>query len=146
MARKSKSVNVTTEDVMFTVLGALGGLAVNGALNKALASQPADTVEMAGKLIPAAKLIGGGYVASQKKMDRRARFAALGLAGTGGIELGMKLQPKFFSIGSSTNVFELIGNTEEVLELPIAPQAELDTSELFTEESVMGVGEGPMVL
>lgn len=137
MARK-KGVNLSQEDILFAVGGALGGIVINGALNKALASQPESTRDMVGKALPAIKLLGGGYVAMNKKMDRKLRFAAIGMAATGGIELGTKFAPDYFSIGNSADVFEMIGRSDDVLALPIVPSVPLEEPAFMAADPVLG--------
>lgn len=136
MARRSKSVSLGQEDIIFAVGGALGGLALNGVLNQVLANQPENTRNTLAKAIPAVKLIGGGFLAMNSKMDRKLRFAGIGMAATGGIELGSQFAPDYFGIGSSGDVFSLVAGTD-VLALPIVPSANLET-----EFSVMGSGSG----
>lgn len=138
MARKGKSVTVTSEDVVFAVIGGVGALLVNGALNKALSNQPEGTRQMVGKALPFAKIALGGYLAMDSKMDRKARFAGLGIAATGGVEAGIKMAPQYFSIsGTGADVFDLIGNSN-IVSLPVVPSQPLSSGRLFEEESVMG--------
>ncbi|MEM9527563.1 MAG: hypothetical protein AAGA31_13195 [Bacteroidota bacterium] len=144
MAR-SKSMNLTIEDAGYVVGGALAGMALNLVANKALASQSENIRQMAGRGIPAAKVIGGGYLATKKKMDRRLRMAGLGLAATGGIELGRSLAPQYFGIGSADDVFSMIGSPDDVLSLPVVPSAPLEQP-LFQEEAVMGTYQDGAVL
>lgn len=135
MARRTtKSVSLSQEDILFAVGGALGGMAVNGLLNKALASQPESTRNTISKALPAAKLVGGGILAMNKKGDRRMRFVGIGMAATGGIELGSQFAPEYFGIGSSGDVFSLLSGTDDVLALPIVPSAPLERD----FDSVMG--------
>ncbi|MEO0733388.1 MAG: hypothetical protein AAFZ52_11175 [Bacteroidota bacterium] len=136
MARK-KSVNLTIEDAGYVVGGALAGMALNLVANKALASQSANVKQMAAKGIPAAKVLGGGYLATQKKMDRRLRMAGLGLAATGGIELGRAVAPQYFGIGSADDIFSMIGSPDSVLALPVVPSAPLEDP-ILQEEALMG--------
>lgn len=141
MARRksSKSVNITTEDVGFAMIGAVGSLALNGLVGRAVASQPANVQDTVGKALPIAKVVGGGYVAMNKKMSRNVRFIGLGVAGTGGIELGVKFAPQYFSIGNAGggDVFAFIGSP--TVKIPIEPAGE--GQQLFEEEAVMGAGD-----
>ncbi|MEM9930391.1 MAG: hypothetical protein AAF840_11270, partial [Bacteroidota bacterium] len=91
--RKSRNVTLGVEDILFGVGGAVAGLAINPILSKALASQPESTRSMIGKFLAPAKVAGGGYVAMNKKMDRKVRMLGLGVAAAGGIELGVQYAP-----------------------------------------------------
>lgn len=135
--RSSKSVNITMEDVGYAMLGAVGSLALNGVVGKAVASQPANVQDTVGKALPVVKVVGGGYVAMNKKMPRPARFVGMGVAGTGSIELGVKFAPQYFSIGNTGggDVFAFIGSPNTV-QIPIEPAGGND--QLFEEEAVMG--------
>lgn len=124
------------EDIAFGIGGAVAGLALNPLLSKALASQPESTRSMIGKFLPAAKVAGGGYVALNKKMDRKMRMAGLGLAAAGGIELGVVYAPGVVSISGTGDVFDMIGSPD-VLELPIAPSAPLERS-AFAGDAILG--------
>ncbi|MEM6397778.1 MAG: hypothetical protein AAF741_15625 [Bacteroidota bacterium] len=125
MAR-TKSLTITQEDILYACGGALGGIALNGVLSKVLESQPESTRSAIGKALPAAKLIGGGYLATQKKQDRKMRMLGLGVAATGTLELGIKFAPQYFSISGTGDVFDMLGDTTDVLALPIVPSAEFD--------------------
>ena len=152
MARKrrgSKSFTITTEDLVFTGLGALGGLALNYGANQLLASQPENTKNMARKALPALKVVGGGSVAINKKMDRKTRFLGIGMAATGSIELGKQVAPQFFGIAGIGNadVFALIGDASSV-SIPIAPAkgAHEEGNESFETEPILGATEDMMIL
>lgn len=135
---KGKSISVSTEDIAFAVLGAVGGLAVNGVLNNTLATQPEGTRQMVGRALPFVKIAAGGYLAANKKTDRKLRFAGLGLAATGGVEAGVKMAPQYFSIsGTGADVFALIGNSN-VVEFPVVPSEPVQQGRLFEEEAVLG--------
>lgn len=131
MSRK-RSVTITQEDVMYVALGAAGGMALNGVLNKALEKMP--NKEMIGKAVPAAKLLGGGFLATQKKQSRNIRMIGLGLAGTGAVELGQKFAPEYFSIGSA-DIFDYLGSSD-LTRVPVIPAAPLEED----DEVLTGVG------
>ncbi len=136
MARRKTSVSLSQEDILFAIGGALGGMALNGVLNKALESQPENTRNTIAKVIPAAKLVGGGYLAMNKKTDRKFRFLGIGMSVTGGIELGAQFAPDYFGIGSAADVFALTGTNNDILALPIVPSAPLERE----FDTVMGTG------
>ena len=145
--RKSqKSVNLTMEDVAFAVLGAAAGLAINPLANKALAGQSEKVRDMAGKALPAAKVVGGGYLAANSKMDRRLRFGGIGLAAEGGVELGLKYIPSEYVgipiAGMNGDVFSMLGNTT-VVEIPITPSAGLNAGSggSFEQEQILGTAD-----
>lgn len=144
---KGKGFNITMEDVGFAVLGAVAGMAINPLANKALANQSEKVKEIARKALPAAKIVGGGYVAFNKKSNRKLRMGALGLAAEGGVELGLQLLPeKYVSINGMGNgdVFDMLGNT---VEIPITPSASLPTGgeelELMNqdEDQILGAAD-----
>lgn len=140
MARKgkSKSFTVSTEDIAFALVGSVGALAINGVLNNALASQPEGTRQMVGKVLPLAKVALGGYLATNPEVDRKLRFVGLGMAGTGGVEFGIKMAPEYFTIsGTGADVFDLIGNSN-IVSLPVVPSDPISKGQLFEEEAVMG--------
>lgn len=149
MARSKKGggITVTTEDVMYAVAGALGGLAINGIANKALESQSEGVRNTFGKALPILKVAGGAYVAQNKTMSRALRFAGLGVAGVGGIELGVKFAPNYLSInGTGSDVFALIGDTR-VVNIPITPSASAGQDDaMFAEEPVAGTDPDFMIL
>lgn len=125
------------EDIAFGIGGAVAGLALNPIINKALASQPDSTKSMIGKFLSPAKVAGGGYVAMNKKMDRKLRFAGLGLAAAGSLELAVSYAPEgTFSVSGTGDVFDMIGSPN-MLELPIAPSAPLESS-AFAGEAILG--------
>lgn len=133
---KSKKINLGMEDILFGVGGAVAGLALNPILSKALASQPEGTRQMIGKFLAPAKVAGGGYVAMNKKMDRKMRMAGLGLAAAGGIELGVAYAPGVVSISGTGDVFDMIGSPN-MLTLPIAPAAPLENGS-FSGDALLG--------
>lgn len=134
--RKGKSINLGLEDIVAGVGGAVAGMAINGILNKALASQPESTRQMIGKALPFAKIGGGGYVATNRKMSRMVRMGGAGFAAAGGIELAAAYVPNLVSISGTGDVFDMIGSPD-VLELPIAPSAPLESS-AFAGDAVLG--------
>lgn len=135
--RNSKSINLGMEDILFGVGGAVAGMAINGVLNKALASQPENTRGMIGKVLPFAKIGAGGYVATNKKMDRKLRMAGAGFAAAGGIEVAATYVPDLVSISGTGDVFDMIG-AADVLELPIAPSAPLENSSYGDSRAILG--------
>lgn len=148
MARKkstSKSVNITMEDVGYAIIGGVAGLGINGVANKALASAPEALRNNAGKIIPGIKVLGGGYVAMDKNMDRRARFFALGVAGTGAVELGIQYIPAQYTgisaeVSGAGDIFDMLGTVDTVtLDVDPATPITADRGEYFDEELV-GVG------
>ncbi len=151
MARRkaSRSVTITTEDILYGVLGAGVGLAANGVINRALASQPEGTRQTIGQVLPILKVAAGGSVAMNKKMDRKVRFAALGAAFAGGIEAGVKFAPQYFSIsGGSADIFSLIQGTS-VTEIPVNPNSALQpgSDPMFEESPILGSnGVGNMLV
>lgn len=144
MATKSKSVTITTEDVLWGVGGAVVSLAANKVVNQATQSMPDNTRQMIARGLPLAKAGGGAYVATRKKTPRNWKFFALGVAGTGTLELGIKQAPQYFSIGGAGNadVFDLIGNTNTV-EIPIEPSKSLNSGsgDGFVQEPILGTDQ-----
>lgn len=141
MARKSKSVTITTEDVLWGLGGAVVSLAANKVVNQATQSMPENTRQMIGNGLPLAKVGAGVYAATRKKTPRNWKFFAIGAAGTGALEFGIKQAPQYFSISGSggADVFDLIGNTN-VVEIPIKPSGSLNTGagEGFVSEPILG--------
>jgi len=122
-SRRKSSVNVTKEDVLYLAAGAVGGLILNKGINMALANQPeGKTKEILQKAVPALKLAAGGYGATMKKQKRGVRYAALGLAATGAIELGIQLVPQYASINGTGNLYlDQLGSAEPGLRLKADP-------------------------
>jgi hypothetical protein len=134
--RKGKSINLGMEDIAAGVAGAVAGMAINGVLNKALASQPENTRAMIGKALPFGKIAAGGYAAMNKKMGRMVRLAGAGFAAAGGIELAATYAPSLVSISGTGDVFDMIGSPD-MLSLPIAPSAPLENSS-FAGDALLG--------
>lgn len=142
MARKSKSVNITMEDVVFAGLGAIAGLAVNPLANKALENQSEQVRNTVGTALPLVKVAGGGYLVTNRKMDRRLRMGGLGLAAEGSIELGLRYLPgNYVSIqGVNGDVFSMLGST--TVEIPVTPSASLPAGGLgFEQEAILGTAD-----
>lgn len=136
--RKSKSVNLSMEDLLFAGAGAVAALALNPLLGKALESQSDSTKNMINNITSPAKALGGGYLAMNKKMDRKLRFAGIGIAAAGAIELGVKYAPEgTLAIAGTGDVFDMIG-AADVLELPIAPSAPLENSSYGDSRAILG--------
>jgi len=138
--RKSKSVPITTEDVLWGVGGAVASLAANRVVNQATAKMPENTRQMIAKGLPLAKAGGGAYVATRKKVSRNWKFFALGVAGTGALELGIKQAPQYFSISGAggADIFSMLGNTSTV-EIPIEPSGSLNAGgDGFVQEPILG--------
>lgn len=136
MARKGKNINLGMEDIIAGVVGGVACFALNLPLNKALDSQPQSTQDTVGKVLPFAKIGAGGYVAMNKKMDRRLRMAGAGFAAAGGIEAAAKFAPNLVSISGTGDVFDMLGSAD-MLALPIAPAAPLESSS-FSDRAIMG--------
>ena len=139
--RKSKSIEITMTDVGMTLVGGLGALALNKFVNKALENKP-EMLSKVGKIFPIAKLGLGGMMAFNKDLDRNFRFAGIGVAGAGGIELGATYATEYISIGTMDgDVFEVmgIGQASDMLSLPIVPsdKIEVEDGDLF-ESELMG--------
>lgn len=132
MARKGKGAKITTEDVAWAFGGAAASLLINRGVNMATQGMEAGTRDTIGKALPVAKMIGGGYVAMNKKTPRNIKFFAVGVGGTGAVEAGIKFMPQYFAIGSA-NVFDVIGSANTI-QLPISPNAPLEQGELYEEE------------
>lgn len=135
--RSKKGVNLTMEDAAYTVGGAVAGLGLNFITNKVLDQQP-DLKAKIGSAIPFAKVVGGGALAINKGIDRRLRFAAIGMAATGGVEVALSYGPtEFFKIAGSTDVFDMLGTTD-VLELDVLPTEVLEPAAGYPGDAVMG--------
>lgn len=135
-SKRSKSINLGMEDIAAGVAGAVAGMAVNGVLNKALASQPETTRDTIGKFLPFAKIGVGGYAATNRKMGRMARLAGAGFAAAGGIEVAAKYAPSLVSISGTGDVFSMIGSPD-MMALPIAPSAPLEMAD-YQGDAVLG--------
>lgn len=135
MARKGKGTKLSTEDVAWAFGGAVSSLFVNRGVNMATKSMDAGTREMIGKGLPMAKMLGGGYVALNRKTPRNWKFFAIGVGGTAAVEAGIKFMPQYFAIGAAdgSNVFDVIGSSN-LVELPIAPNTDLQLGELYEDE------------
>ncbi|MEM1215497.1 MAG: hypothetical protein AAGJ82_07425 [Bacteroidota bacterium] len=139
MSRKTK-VTITTEDLVFAGVGVVAGLAINPLANKALEGQSESIRNTVGTALPAAKLIGGGYLAMQKKMDRRARWFGVGVSAEGAGEIALRYIPSnFVSIqGVDGDIFSMIGQT---VEIPINPSVSsaLPAGGIgFEEDAILG--------
>ncbi len=138
MARRN-SVTFSIEDLLSGAVGVIVGLGSNIFIGKALESQSESTREMAAKVIPVIKAIGGGYLAMQKKQSPYLRMGGAGMAAAGTIELGAAFAPEYIKIagiGNSGSVFEVIGNTDLT-----SVRVELPSGEDiygFDEPTVMG--------
>lgn len=141
--RKGKSINLGMEDIIAGVGGAVAGMAINGILNKALASQPENFRGTIGKVLPFAKIGAGGYAATNRKMSRMVRMAGAGFAAAGGIEVAATYVPSLVSI-SGTDIFDMIGSPD-VLTLPIAPAAPLENSS-FPDTAILGMNDYERVM
>lgn len=141
--QRSKGVNITMEDVLFAGLGAVAGLAVNPLANKVLSGQSDQIRNYAGMALPAIKVVGGGYLAANKTMDRRLRMGGLGLAAEGGVELGLKYLPEqYVSInGVNGDVFSMLGTT--TVEIPVTPSASLPAASTpgFEQDQILGTAD-----
>lgn len=137
---KGKNVGLTVNDIGWAMAGAVGSVFSNRAVNEAIKTQSEQTKKMVGDAMPIVKIAGGGYVATRKKTPRNWKFFAMGVAGTGAVEAGIRFQPKFFRIGSpdGTNVYEMIGDT---VRMPLDPAKDLQQTELFEEERVLSTAD-----
>lgn len=142
--RKGKSINLGMEDIIAGVGGAVAGMAINGVLNKALASQPENLRGTIGKVLPFAKIGAGGYAATNRKMSRMVRMAGAGFAAAGGIEVAATYVPSLVSISGTTDIFDMIGSPD-VLTLPIAPSAPLENSS-YGDTAILGVNDYERVM
>lgn len=150
MARKgrSKSVAITTEDVVFGIIAGGAALAANKGLNVILEKQPDSTRTMIGQVLPFLKAAGGAAVAMNKKMDRRVRFGALGVAFAGGIETIARFAPEYVKVGSgSADIFSLIQGTD-VTQIPVNPNSQLapGAQPMFKESQVLGTSPAQQML
>lgn len=142
MAKKrKKGMNITLTDVAMGGAGALASILVNPAVNAGIKNLEADTQEMVKKVAVAGKVVAGGYVATNKKLPREARFFGLGFGSVGVVEAGFKFMPQSFKMlgtGDGTNVFDIIGNSSsDTVKFPIAPSAPLTEGQL-EEEALLG--------
>lgn len=118
-----KGVTIGMEDVVAVGAGAVAGLLVNigasMALDKFAPDMDEETRENVDKGVQVAKVVGGGYAATQKTLPRYGRFAGLGLAGEGAVELATSLDERLSIAGTSGSLFNEIGASGNIVKIPL---------------------------
>lgn len=141
---KSRKFEITAEDILYSILGVGAGMLVNPLANKAVAGQSEQVVNAVGTALPVLKVAGGGYLAMQNTVDRRARFFGFGVGMEGSAELVLRYAPEeYVSIekinGMDGDLFSYVGNSQ-VIEVPVTPSAALPAAEDtgFVNEAILG--------
>ena len=138
---KSRKFEITAEDILFGIAGVGAGMALNPLVNKALEGQSEDVRNTVGTALPVLKVAGGGYLAMQNTVDRRARWFGVGVGMEGSAELVLKYVPEnYVSInGVDGDLFSYVGNSQ-VIEVPVTPSAALPAAEDngFVNEAILG--------
>ncbi|MEO1626489.1 MAG: hypothetical protein AAFV25_15135 [Bacteroidota bacterium] len=94
MAKKSATLSIGLEDVIYLGAGVLGGMAINGTINQ-FANDWDPNMK---KMIPVGKMAVGGGAAFTKKLPKEVRLMGLGLGVIGAIETAKMAAPDVFTI------------------------------------------------
>lgn len=142
---RSKSVTITMEDMFFGALGVAVGMGANRGINEVLKSQSQEVKDTVGTALPVVKVGGSAYIATRKKMDRRAKWFAVGVGLQGASELVLRYAPEGYVqvSGVDGDVFNYLGDT--TVRIPINPGASdglpAGTEAAFEEEGILGTDD-----
>jgi len=140
---------LTVWNVLSGVAGGVSSLALSGVAKKLVINRISDekTRSIATKALPVLKTAGAIYGSKKVKgANQKAAVAGFGVVSGLEIALNIPVVKKYASIGSSSDLFDMIGGVGDVVYLPIGEDGAKDNNQdFFTEESVvLGAGEGGM--
>lgn len=127
-------------DVVYGVGGGIASLAISAVAKKVIAKLPTGSQGIVTKLFPAAK-VGLAIYGSSSIKNSSVKTAALSFGITAGLEVAMQVPAikKYASLAGTGDLFDMIGNTDDVVYLPIGDEGGVDNNQnFFTEEAVLG--------
>lgn len=137
-------VSVDMEALMFATLGAVGSLAANALIKKAIESQGDNIKATVKKFLPIAKA-AGGYFLTTMTDDKRLAYAGIGIMAESATELALVAAPKIFVMDAAMagfgDVYTAIGDPYKYDSLPGANMGAM-YEDVYTEGDELIAGSG----